>query len=132
MSILRELMQIEGVSANMTQTLVVDDAWYARLDSGIRFAVRVLHAAGVETCQSCEGGPGHAYDRPTIDLPAGNDADGFRALAALVSYGFDVLDVSMIWPVISGLPTERLWRLTLRRAYPERADERPMFDGTVA
>src|SRR5690348_9250045 len=51
------------------RSLVVDDAWYERVDVGIRFAVRALHSAGIETGQSCEGGPGHAYHAPTIDLP---------------------------------------------------------------
>lgn len=109
------------------QSLVVEDEWYEKIDVGIRFAVRILHAAGIETCQSCEGGPGHAYDRPTIDLPAGNRADGFAALAALASYGLDVLDVAILWPVISGLPSERIWRITLRQGVSERAEERPIF-----
>ena len=40
------------------RTMLKEEAFYQGLDDGIRFAVRVLHAAGFETCQSCEGGPG--------------------------------------------------------------------------
>lgn len=38
------------------RTKMMPDSWYLKLDRGIRFAVRVLHARGFETCQSCQGG----------------------------------------------------------------------------
>lgn len=106
-----------------------EECFYQKLDPGIRFAVRVLHAAGVgETCQSCQGGDGHVYDHPSIDLIAGgSDALGFAAVAALHSYGLDVRDVSIVWNVKHGLPFEKLWRITLWNSYPERADEQPIF-----
>jgi hypothetical protein len=109
---------------------MMPEAWYAQIDRGVRFAVRVLHAAGgMETCQSCEGGAGHAYSEPSIDLVAegGHDATGFRALAALTAYGLDVHDVAIIWTCQHGLPYQRIWRVTLRATYPERADEIPGF-----
>ena len=104
------------------------EAFYQGLDHGIRFAVRVLHAAGgIETCQSCQGGKGHSYLEPSIDLIAtGNDAVGFRALAALVDYGLPVSGIAIVWPVRHGLPYERLWRITFARTMEDRADERPM------
>jgi hypothetical protein len=108
---------------------MMPDAWYLNLDPGIRFAVRVLHAAGgVETCQSCQGGEGHSYSQPTVDIIAGgDDALGFRALAALHEYGLPVDAVSIVWNVQHGLPYERLWRVTFSRPMPERADDRPNF-----
>lgn len=109
-------------------TRVMPEAWYQRLDAGIRFPVRVLHAAGLETCQSCQGGPGHDYPMPAVDLPAGgSDADGLHAVAALASYGLDVLSVSIRWGVTRWLPCDRVWRVELRCAYPERANEQPIF-----
>ncbi|KKL60024.1 hypothetical protein LCGC14_2209410, partial [marine sediment metagenome] len=36
------------------------------IDPGIRYAVLVLRAGGIETFESCEGGPGHASPDPTI------------------------------------------------------------------
>ena len=36
------------------------------LDAGIAQAVVALRAGGVETFESCEGGPGHAYPEPTV------------------------------------------------------------------
>ena len=102
---------------------------YAGLDPGIRFAVKVLHARGIETAQSCEGGAGHSYDRPTVDILGRDDgAGGFAALAALTDYGLPVMDVSVIWPIDGhGYPVDRFWRITFRRAMHERADEQPLF-----
>lgn len=114
-------------TGDTARTKVMPDSWYERLDAGIRFAVRVLHAAGIETGQSCEGGEGHDYDRPTVDLASGTGTDGFRALAALAAYGLDVLDVAIVWSVVDGLPTDRFWRIVLRKACHDRADERPIF-----
>ncbi len=100
--------------------------FYAGLDVGIRFAVRVLHAAGIDTVECCQGGQGHAFAVPTVDLPP-EPGLGFAALAALATYGLDVCDVSIVWSVEGGMPTERRWRITLRRAYPERSDATPNF-----
>lgn len=101
---------------------------YKSLDAGIRFAVRVLHADGIETCQSCEGGEGHAYDRPTIDMIAGpSDSAGLAAVAALWTYGLPVYDLSKVWPIKHGMPYEFLWRVTFSAPCPERADDLPMF-----
>jgi hypothetical protein len=109
-----------------------DNMWpdkaYADLDVGIRFPVRVLHAAGFETCQSCQGGKGHAYDRPTVEMiSAGDDAEGFGALAALQAYGLPVADIAIRWPIRHGLPYERLWTITFSKTMEDRANERPMF-----
>ena len=104
-----------------------DDS-YKSLDVGIRFAVRVLHAAGFETCQSCQGGKGHAYDRPTVEMVStGDDVQGFGALAALQEYGLPVADIAIRWPIRHGLPYERLWTITFRRTMEDRAEEKPMF-----
>lgn len=116
-------------NTNPIRDMMMPEAFYQDLDPGIRFAVRVLHAAGgLETCQSCQGGKGHSYDRPTIDMIAtGDGAKGFRALAELADYGLHVRDVSIIWPIKYGLPYEKLWRITFWRSMEERADEQPMF-----
>jgi len=104
------------------------EASYQSLDPGIRFAVRVLHAAGIETCQSCQGGKGHSYDEPTVEMIAtGDDAYGFGALAALRGYGLPVAAVAIIWPVRNGLPYEKNWRITFSATMEDRADDKPMF-----
>ncbi len=115
---------------------MMPEAFYQGLDVGIRFAVRVLHAAGgVETCQSCQGGPdptrpdrGHAYAVPTVDMIAGaDDAVGFAALQALHAYGLPVDTLSIVWNIRNGLPYEKLWRVTFSTTMADRADETPTF-----
>lgn len=114
--------------ASTMRDMVESEDFYQGIDAGVRFAVRVLHAAGIETCQSCQGGEGHSYDRPTIDLVAtGEDANGFSALAALAEYGLSVGDISILWNVRNFLPYEKLWRITFVRTMEERADEHPNF-----
>jgi hypothetical protein len=44
-----------------------------KLDPGIRKAVELLQRHDVETYESCEGGPGHAFTEPT-SLPCGSTA----------------------------------------------------------
>jgi hypothetical protein len=109
--------------------MMMPEAFYQELDAEIRFAVRVLHAAGgIETCQSCQGGKGHSYDRPTVDMIAtGADAVGFRALAALADYGLPVDDISLVWRVRNFLPYEKLWRVTFTETMEARADDTPIF-----
>jgi hypothetical protein len=109
--------------------MMMPEPFYEGLDAGIRFAVRVLHAAGgIETCQSCQGGKGHAYDHPTVDMIAGgSDAIGFRALAALADYGLPVADVAILWNVRNGLPFEKLWRITFWKSMEDRANDKPIF-----
>lgn len=102
---------------------------YDAIDAGIRFAVRVLHARGFETCQSCEGGEGHAYPEPTVDMISGpSDAAGFGALDVLASFGLPVSTVGQVWSVDGlGRPYGEVWRITFFRPFPERADEELMF-----
>ena len=117
----------ERFSAPMRDKMMPDD-WYDRLDAGVRFAVKVLHAKGFETCQSCQGGDGHSYDQPTVDLnAAADDAWGFAAMATLQDYGLQVRELSLLWNIRNGLPYEKLWRITFWKTMEERAKEWPMF-----
>lgn len=125
----QETIRREREREGHIRTMMMPDEWYSKLDEGIRFPVRVLHAAGgIETCQSCQGGEGHAYHDPTIDVvAASDDAKGFRALDALVDYNIEVASVALVWPVSNGMPAEKLWRITLKKAYWSRSEERPIF-----
>ncbi len=110
------------------RTKILSDDFYRGLDPGIRFAVRVLHAAGFDTCQSCQGGDGHSYLEPTVDMVAGgDDADGFGALAALAEFGLPVSGIAIFWNIKNGLPYEKLWRITFSKTMEARADEKPNF-----
>lgn len=111
------------------RNMVMPEKWYRTLDPGIRFPVRVLHAHGFETCQSCQGGKGHAYHDPTIDMLAGasGDTEGIAALGPLAAYGLDVRTISITWSIDSGLPYEKLWRIAFVKPVPERANDKLTF-----
>lgn len=85
------------------------------LDEGVRTYVEVLTAAGIETYESCEGGPGHTYPIPTVRFHGGR-AEGFRALAVALQHGFPVDSVRRAWPVVDGEPTGPCWELSFYRA----------------
>ncbi len=112
----------------MKRNSVLSEQTYKTIDKGIRFAVRVLNAKGIDTQQSCQGGKGHAYNQPSVDIPAtDDDAKGFAALSALRDYGLPVQEVSIIWPVSGSLPTEKFWRVTFFKTMEDRANEKPLF-----
>jgi len=80
------------------------------LDPGIREAVRLLMSAGIETFESCQGGEGHAYSRPTVRFHGHRD-EGFRALAVALANGFRVVSLCRVWDIIDGEPTGPHWEL---------------------
>lgn len=87
------------------------------LDRGIRLIVEALVRAGVETVESCEGGDGHHWKRPTV-LFRGDAADGYYALAVALKHNFPVWQLRRTWVVrggITGISTaelqEPLWEL---------------------
>ena len=65
------------------------DRFAAQLDPGIRDRVVALMRRGVPTCQSCEGGAGHAYRRPTIDFLADSEADARTVVDIARSEGME-------------------------------------------
>jgi hypothetical protein len=87
------------------------DDWLSSLDPGVRPYVDVLDAAGVETFESCEGGPGHAMPEPTIRFH-GQRPEGFRALAVARTYDMPVSELRRSWPLIDGEPTGPYWEMT--------------------
>jgi hypothetical protein len=92
----------------------VEKSWTESLDSGIREIVIAMHAAGVETFESCEGGRGHAFPEPTVRFHGGT-AEGFRALTIAIERGLPVLELRRTWPVIDFAPTGPWWEMTFRR-----------------
>lgn len=84
------------------------------IDTGIAREVSVLQAAGVETFESCEGGPGHAFFEPTIRFH-GDQAEGFRALSIAIREGLPTDQLRRVWPLIDGEPTGPCWELTFKR-----------------
>jgi hypothetical protein len=83
------------------------------LDAGIRRYVAILRSQGVETCQSCEGGPGHCYPVPTVEF-LGDQGEGYRAVSIAITFGLPVYDLKRLWHVQSGELTGPIWSMTFR------------------
>jgi hypothetical protein len=81
------------------------------LDPGIRRAVEVLQAAGIETFESCQGGTDHAFPEPTVRFH-GERFEGFRAYTAAAEVGLPVRELRRTWPIVDGEPTGPWWELT--------------------
>src|SRR3989442_10567387 len=80
------------------------DTYDPPLDDGIRVAVEVLRAGNVETFESCEGGPHHAYPEPTVRF-FGDQPEGFRALSVAMRAGLAVKGLRRGWPLLHLFPT---------------------------
>lgn len=72
--------------------------------SGHRPCGRNIAGAGIETFESCDGGPGHAYTEPTVRFH-GNRGEGFRALAVAIQAGLKVTGLRRVWPILDSEPT---------------------------
>lgn len=83
------------------------------LDPGIQPAVEALRKAGVDTYESCEGGPGHAYTEPSVRFH-GDQSEGLRALAAAIAAGLPVSELRRVWVVQDAEPSGPWWELTFR------------------
>ncbi len=81
-------------------------------DPAIRDALRILLDAGIETFESCEGGPGHALPEPTIRFH-GNMVEGFRAYASARTSGLQILQLRRVYDVIDGELSGPWWEIVL-------------------
>ena len=83
------------------------------LDPGIRRAVLILRRAGIETIESCEGGPGHSFPDPTVKF-FGERGAGFRALGVALDYGLPVSRLQRCYYVKEGELEGPWWELVFR------------------
>src|SRR5438270_12828316 len=81
----------------MSETINPDHA-LQHLDRGIERAVLALRSAGLETWESCEGGPGHAFLEPTVRFN-GDLQEGLRAVSAALEAGLKVHQLRRVWRV---------------------------------
>ena len=82
-------------------------------DEGIRLYVELLRAGGIETCQSCQGGPGHCYEVPTVDF-LGDAAAGPQAVAVAFANGLPVAELRRVWELRHGEMNGPVWSITFR------------------
>ena len=88
------------------------------IDAGIRQAVKRLQEAGIDTFESCEGGPGHAYPEPTVAFHGTPEA-GWRALGVCLAYGLPIQSLRRVWHVLDGdEPNGPYWEVVFRKRMP--------------
>lgn len=83
------------------------------LDPGIRRAVLILRKGGVETIESCEGGPGHAYPDPTVRF-TGSAWAGYHAFAVAMEHALPVFELRRVFMVDAGQVSHACWDLVFR------------------
>jgi len=84
---------------------------YQKLDPGIRQIVKILVENGIETFESCDGTPGHAYSEPTVCFH-GQHSEGFKALAIALQHGLRVSELRRFYSVENGEPVGPKWAMT--------------------
>ena len=82
---------------NQIEELQKDEIEFEQsLDPGIAQAVMILRKEGIETFESCQGGPGHSYLEPTIRFH-GEYPEGFRAYSVALYNGLRVHSLRRIY-----------------------------------
>ena len=94
--------------------IVTPDQLDMPLDEGIADFVHALRAGGVETFESCEGGPSHPFPEPTIRF-FGADAAGWYAIGVAKDHGLPVSALRRVWRMQEGEPTGPDWEMTFYR-----------------
>jgi len=89
----------------------MSEQYFPPLDKGIKREVEILSEGGIETYESCQGGPGHAYFEPTVRFH-GDRGEGFKALAIALQNDLKPSDLRRIWPIIDGEPEGPEWEMT--------------------
>lgn len=99
----------DGLGCKWCGTKVADCS--PPLDAGIARAVTILRSKGIETYESCQGGPGHSFPEPTIRFH-GDRTEGFRAFAIAQQHALPVMDLRRFWQVIDGELSGPKWEMT--------------------
>lgn len=93
------------------------------LDPGIRRIVQILRENNVETCESCEGGPGHPVLLPTVWF-YGMWYEGYRAFSIALRYKMPVLNLSRTYRVLDGELLGPSWSMTFIFCLPHTLQDR--------
>ena len=86
------------------------------IDPDIEPLVTILRQNGVETCQSCQGGPGHSSDKPYVDF-SGGDGAGYLAVGVALTYGMPVTRLQRTWSVLEKVLKGPVWRMTFSSSH---------------
>ena len=71
------------------------------LDPGIRRIVQILRENGIETYESCQGGPGHSYPEPVVRF-SGEFGHGYMAMAVAIMYQLPIFALRRTWYITHG------------------------------
>ena len=110
---LRSLMDLGWAPPRTTLTT----SHLAEIDEEIREIVRILDRGGVETFESCQGGPGHCFELPTVRFH-GDVAAGWKALGVALDHGLPVTKLQRYWSIDRGEPTDPKWEMVFRPDVP--------------
>ena len=83
------------------------------LDRWISYVVKVLRDGGIETYESCQGGPGHSYLEPVVRFH-GQPPEGYRAVAIALTYGLPVYSLRRVWQVNEKELEGPTWEMTFK------------------
>ena len=119
-----ESQRVETGVAGAAKAPVVG-AWYlmqktelhqfdSPLDAGIASYVITLSKNGIETYESCQGGPGHCFPEPTVRFHGGHH-EGFRALSVAAAHGLPIAELRRVWSIVDGEPVGPTWEMTFKR-----------------
>jgi hypothetical protein len=84
---------------------------WENIDAGILPIVRVLFEEGIETYESCQGGPGHCFLEPTVRFHGGI-SEGMRALAIALAYNLQPTSLRRSYAIIDKEPVGPDWEMT--------------------
>lgn len=84
------------------------------LDAGIAPYVHILREAGIETYESCEGGDGHVFTKPTTRFHGGRGT-GFKAIAVAIEHGMPVYGLRRLWTLDDEELTGPTWEIVFTR-----------------
>ncbi len=84
----------------------------------------------METFESCEGGPGHAYPEPIIRFHGGQP-EGYRALAVAQHAGLPLRELRRVWIVRDGELAGPWWELVFHTTTPAYLDPLAVEPGAL-
>lgn len=107
---LREVEKLKAVPAYHTKVGGELGKTGLPLDRWIGYAVKVLRDAGFETYESCQGGRGHCFSKPTVRF-GGTFTEGLQAVAVALNHGLPVFEVRRFWSIRDGEITGPNWEI---------------------
>jgi len=93
-----------------TSTLIEEE----KLDDKIKPIVLFLRANGVETFESCEGGPDHCFNAPTIRFWGGKN-EGLRVTYLCIEKTLPIFEVRRVFVIQEHEIQAPFWEITFKR-----------------